>query len=157
MKNFICILAITAISVVGLNAGNPVPEPQAPQGPEEQNHVGRSSEEIRSMKVAFMTSAMGLTTHESQVFWPVYNKYWGEKGKIAKARRELVRKIEKEPATDSQLNELIRLLRAEIDVWERYIPEFKSVLPVDKVAKIYTAEDGFKKYLLNLANERTGK
>ena len=34
-----------------------------------------------SEKIAFLTTAIGLTPGEAQAFWPVYNQMWEERGK----------------------------------------------------------------------------
>lgn len=35
----------------------------------------RSSEKIRSYKIAYLTEKLNLTENEAQKFWPIYNKY----------------------------------------------------------------------------------
>ena len=50
----------------------------------------------------------------------------------------------------------IAFRQAEIDVLKKYNPQFKKVLPMKKVAKLYRAEEDFKRELLQKLQERRG-
>ena len=145
----VALLSIPAIYASGCPGYDELPG--GPQGPE-----GPSHEEIQSLKVAYITSELGLTPEESQKFWPVYNQYWDERMKIGEKRRMLFKKIRKENPGDAQIDEMIRYMKDEVAVFEKYIPKFKEILPSSKVAKIFTSEEGFKRHLLQQANERGG-
>ncbi len=47
--------------------------------------------------------------------------------------------------------------QSELDLQKKYHPQFKKVLPIKKVAKMYKAEDDFRRELLNqLQSQRDG-
>ena len=123
-----------------------------PQGP--------VREKVETMKVGFLTERLNLTTEEAKIFWPVYNKYQDELETLRKSRRENLmnakrnfdemddREIEK--AVDNEL----AFRQNELDLLKKYHPQFKQVLPIKKVAKLYRAEEDFKRKLLDMIQEK---
>lgn len=109
---------------------------------------GGRGEEIRNMKIAFITEALELSPAESEKFWPQYNQYWSERREIGHRRRDLFKKIKEGRATDAELKGYVSIMDAEKRLVEKYIIEFKKVIPVEKVARLFVADEDFKNYLL---------
>lgn len=117
-------------------------------------------EKIESMKIGFLTERLDLTPEEAKTFWPVYNKYSAEVTTLRKSRRESITETganydqmpeaELEKIVDSE----IIFRQNELDIVKKYHPQFKNVLPVKKVAKLYRAEEEFKKKLLEMLKNR---
>ena len=105
-----------------------------------------------SEKIAFLTLEVGLTPEEAQTFWPVYNKVEKEKyealANVYRAYKELSKATE-EGKTGKALSDLLdKYLAAqkEMNNVENGIAEqYKSVLPVEKVVKLYLAEEKFRR------------
>lgn len=109
-------------------------------------------EKIRNEKIAFLTAEIGLTPEEAQVFWPVYNQVSIEKDaamkEVINSYREL-RKATEEGKSGKEISDLLdkhtaaqtRLRDIDNGMAERY----KSVLPVEKVAKLYVGEEKFRR------------
>ena len=100
-------------------------------------------ERLESLKVGFLTERLNLSAEEAKVFWPVYNKYQDELEQLRKSRREnlMNAKLNFDEMSDSEVektidNELM-YRQGELDVLKKYNPQFKKVLPVKKVAKLY--------------------
>jgi len=91
-------------------------------------------QEFKSQKIAFFTDKIGLTPEEAQIFWPVYNDYWAKKNKIIADRKEKMTYF-----ADNSENMSHK--------------EFKKILPINKVMKIYLADYEFKTYLLKKIRE----
>lgn len=116
-------------------------------------------ERVEAMKVGFLTQRLNLTSEEAKVFWPVYNKYQDELEVLRKSRREnLVNakmnfdempEKDVEKAVDSELG----FRQHELDLLKKYHSQFKQVLPIKKVAKLYRAEEDFKRELLDRIKE----
>ena len=116
-------------------------------------------ERVEAMKVGFLTQRLNLTPEEAKVFWPVYNKYQDELEVLRKSRREnLVNakmnfdempEKDVEKAVDSELG----FRQQELDLLKKYHGQFKQVLPIKKVAKLYRAEEDFKRELLDRIKE----
>ena len=117
---------------------------------------------LEATKVAYFTEKLNLTPEEAQVFWPVYNKWWGEKQEAYRKVRESMDAIEKLEAkggyTDPQMKKLIKEysknLALESEIFDMYIEEFYKILPTDKVAKIFIAEKGFRNMLTQMWREK---
>ncbi|MBO5804759.1 MAG: hypothetical protein J6R25_06810 [Bacteroidales bacterium] len=119
-------------------------------------------EKVEATKVAYFTEKLNLTPEEAQVFWPIYNKWWGERQEankqVHKAIKDIVALEEMGDYTDPQMKKLIkeysRALSMESEVFDIYIEEFYKILPMEKVAKIFVAEKGFREILTNMWKEK---
>ena len=127
---------------------------QAPQQKPGKNAEFRKQqkERLQAEKIAYITSQLELTPEEAQVFWPVYNKAQAELKDANKAvgdKMKAVKTAIKEGADDAEVGKLLKeytKARGEKkDVLAAYSDQFvKAVGPV-KAAKLYIAEEGFRK------------
>lgn len=108
--------------------------------------------EIEAQFIAFITKQLELTPEESQKFWPVYNKYQDEMKEIRKERRDMMREGRDGERTEKELDALMLknfdFKEKEVNIERRYHGEFKAVLPIKKIGKLYIAEEEFKRHLL---------
>jgi len=117
-------------------------------------------DKVEAFKVGFLTERLNLTPEEAKAFWPVYNKYQDELEVLRKSRREnLVNaKMNFDEMSDKDIEKVIdnelSSRQSELDLLKKYHPQFKQVLPVKKVAKLYRAEEDFKRKLLDMIQER---
>ncbi len=117
-------------------------------------------QEIEAMKVAFLTRKLDLTPEEAKVFWPVYNQYQDELDGLRENHRKQRRdaKEEMEGMSDKDVEKLvdseIQFRQNELDILKKYNSQFKSVLPMKKVAKLHRAEEDFKRELIQRIQER---
>jgi hypothetical protein len=116
-------------------------------------------EKIEAMKVAFITTKLDLTPQEAQVFWPVYNEYENKMEDIRKKRRKDLESAKEtlDAMSDKEIEALVdnemAMRQKELDIQKEYNTRFKAVLPVRKVAKLYAAEEQFKRELLKMMKE----
>ena len=117
-------------------------------------------ERIEAFKVSYITKQLDLTTTEAQVFWPVYNELEKAKKEMRTAKREKGLKKNQDnlgDLTDKEVEEMIDAEIAgkqqELDLQKAYHVRFKEVLPIKKIAKLYMAEQEFKKILLKQMQE----
>ena len=116
-------------------------------------------QEFKSQKIAFFTNKIGLTPEEAQIFWPVYNNYWAKKNEIIANRKEKMTYFadNSENMSNDEMNKYAdQYIRYEIELAElldEYHKEFKKILPINKVMKIYLADYEFKTYLLRKIRE----
>ena len=119
-----------------------------------------AKERIEAMKIGFLTERLDLTPDEAKVFWPVYNKYSDELEALRKAHRSNVDAARKdfdelsEQEVEKLVDKEIAFRQQELDIMKKYHPQFKQVLPIKKVAKLYRAEENFKRKLLNMLQEK---
>ena len=143
MKKVISVLCALMVLSLGAFA-------QGPQGPRRGADNGWR-ERVRAEKVAFLTEEIDLTESEAQVFWPIYNE-------IQKAQRDgfeavknaydaMAKGVEEKKGS----KEMEKLVKAYIDAKEKnegietkYLNKLLKVLPAEKVARYYVAEEKFR-------------
>ncbi|MBX9851393.1 MAG: hypothetical protein K2X86_06495 [Cytophagaceae bacterium] len=115
---------------------------------------------IEALKIAFITNKLELTSKEAQVFWPVYNEYADKHEKLRKDRRQQFMNVKDnlDAMSDKDIEALVdgemTFRQKELDLQKEYHAQFKQVLPVRKVAKLYIAEETFKRELLRKLQEQ---
>ena len=143
MKKVISVLCALVVLSMGAFA-------QGPQGPRRGGDNGWR-ERVRAEKVAFLTEEIDLTESEAQVFWPIYNE-------IQKSQREGFDAVQKAYAAMAKGvqekksgKEMEKLVKAYIDAKEqnegietKYLNKLLKVLPAEKVARYYVAEEKFR-------------
>lgn len=109
-------------------------------------------ERMMSEKIAFLTTEIGLTPEEAQAFWPVYNKSWEEKGEAHFNLMKTYGELADATKSGKPQKELSGILDRYLDAIDnmnatdkRIAEEYKKVLPIDKVAKLYVAEEKFRR------------
>ncbi|REJ83543.1 MAG: hypothetical protein DWQ44_03400 [Bacteroidetes bacterium] len=144
MKNSLLILFILLIASHEINA-----QPGKP-----------TRERIESMKIGFLTERLNLNPEEAKVFWPVYNQFQNELNDVRKNRKENMRDAAEnfDDMSDSDaekfVDEELVFRQKELDIQKKYHPQLKKVLPAKKVARLYRAEEDFKRKLLEMIRER---
>ena len=114
----------------------------------------------KAEKIAYLTDAMDLSSSEAEKFWPVYNKCECEKKKSFKAVIEAYKALDealKNGKDDSEIKNLLdKYLDAQDfgkDIDRKYVVEYRKVLPDKKVAKLYVAEEAFRRQQIHRLNK----
>lgn len=116
------------------------------------------AEAIKVQKIAFITKEVGLTSSEAEKFWPIYNELETKLKEISRERnyaiysmRDLVSPRPDQPVTkksDKSVEELMPIYRnsfqKEWSLRDTYHAKFLAILSVEKVAKLYIAEERFR-------------
>jgi DNA replication initiation complex subunit (GINS family) len=118
-------------------------------------------EKMMSEKVAFLTLEMNLTPEEAQVFWPVYNQINGEKDeaihnvfKAYKALDEAIKTERSEKEISRLLDAYLSAKAAQSEFEKKADEQFRKVLPVSKVAKLYLGEEKFRRQHIRKLHEK---
>ena len=99
--------------------------------------------DIRSIKKQLIAANLTLTDSEATKFWPVYEQYSADTGKINDARTAIIKEYSEEygTLTDDQADNLIRRwLDTDIEqtkLRQRYVAIFRRVLPGKKAATFF--------------------
>lgn len=115
---------------------------------------GERRERIKALKIAYFTEKLELTPAEAQVFWPVFNEYEAKRQdlEIELKGQVMDRKPDINAMSDEEVDKFIiaRLNKEKLlsDLRIEYYGYLKEVLPVKKVFRLFEAEAGFKKMLL---------
>ena len=123
-----------------------------------QNQRGR--ERIKSLKVAFITERLNLSTEEAQVFWPLYNEHEENIEAIKRReRREIRSQLQdfeylSEAEADKLLGKMIDLETEKHRLHAAYIKRMSEVISPKKTFMLIRAEEDFKKRLLKEIQQR---
>ena len=140
MKNFAIMAVLALLSFSNIQA--------------QQKQKCNWQEKMMSEKIAFITMELQLTPEEAQVFWPVYNQI-NQKNKEAqkamnKAYRAMVKAMEEGSVSDKELNALLddylAAKQAHKEAGKGDADQYRKVLPAKKVAKLYVAEENFRRH-----------
>ena len=143
------ILFITAAAISFSAAAQPEPDKSACDVPE---HPGpKNMEQLESAKIGFFTEEAGK-------FWPVYNEYHKALCEARKATRDNYKAIkamaDKGGYSDVEMKRLLIKYTEECtkddELEKLYLDEFLKILPVEKVAKMYIAEEEFRVKMIKM-------
>ena len=104
-------------------------------------------EKIRTDKKLFIAANMELTQSEADAFWPVYEAYQAELGKLRDREVKLIEKFAASYETMSDdvakklLNDSLSIDSSHQKLRESYLSKFRGVLSDKKVARYYQLEN----------------
>lgn len=102
---------------------------------------------IHKEKKLFIAQNMELTESEAVAFWPVYERYQEDLQNLFDRTVELIEDYAKvypnlsDTAAEKLLNNYLTLEEDRVRLAKSYLPKFRSVLPVVKVARYYQLEN----------------
>lgn len=106
----------------------------------------------KAERIAYLTDAMELTSAEAERFWPVYNKCESEKRNSFKAVMEAYKNLDEALRTGKNDDEIQILLDKYLaaqdngkNIDRKYVVEYRKILPNKKVAKLFIAEEEFRR------------
>jgi len=119
-------------------------------------------ERIRTLKVAFITERLGLTTEEAQNFWPVYNAHDETLHTLRRKERQhfggqlpFLEDLSENEASKLLL-EFRSIQKEKFELEQNFIADLENVLPPKKIILLLKAEEDFKKRLLQQVGKRRG-
>ena len=124
-----------------------------------------STEEVQMQKIAFFTAELQLTPSEAEKFWPLYNQLWDERGKARHETMEALRNLKSaledgSDKGDSEIKKLSDIYLAnyamEAELLEEYFNKFQKIIPIKKAAKIFYAEEKFRRMLIKQLRNHHG-
>ncbi|MFX0556725.1 hypothetical protein ACOCEA_08000 [Maribacter sp. CXY002] len=113
-----------------------------------------SWEKIKSLKVAYITEHLDLSSEEAQEFWPVYNAY--EEKRNALRRKEHVQIKDKikdadafsEKEAEKLLGQLIKLEEEQEELDKAFLKDVSKVISAKKTLLLMRTEEDFKRQLI---------
>ena len=114
-------------------------------------------EQIKARKIAFISTELSLTPAEAEKFWPVYNEYEDKLKVFRESKRKLLQELK--PINDlsadaayEKMEQLLKLEEQESTLRTEYLGKFATVLDKKKAARVFIAEEKFKKELIRIMN-----
>lgn len=122
-------------------------------------------EQLKSVKVAFITEALELTSDEAQKFWPIYNAFEDKQFELRKekldAYRERMDDSSLDKLSDKEASTLLNQMENTEDelhqLRKKFVSDLRGVISPLKIIRLKKAEEDFKNKLLKQYRERRKK
>ena len=117
-------------------------------------------DKIKSLKVAFITEQVGLTSKEATMFWPVYNEHEEALSQIRRKERVEIRSKManfenlSENEASKLLDQFIELEREKQELNIVFLSNIRDVISPKKTFLLIKAEEDFRKRLLRQIQQR---
>jgi len=104
-------------------------------------------EKIKTDKKLLIAENMNLTESEAKVFWPVYENYQKDLGKLFDKTVKLIENYAAnyqtmtEEAAKELINGYLVIEGERVTLMKSFLPKFRKVLPEKKVARYYQLEN----------------
>ncbi|MGL2966016.1 sensor of ECF-type sigma factor [Flavobacterium sp. XGLA_31] len=116
----------------------------------------KKREQIKALKVAFITNELQLTPDEAAKFWPLFNAYEDKQQEIKKQRMKGYLNRMDDDSFDKLSDKdaaamLAQMENNEDDLYQakkKFITSLKGILPPVKILKLKKAEEDFNRKLL---------
>lgn len=109
-------------------------------------------EQIETIKIAFITKKLDLSTEEAQNFWPVYNSYQKELMLLMKKRREERQRTDLEP--NDKINLDLAYESKMLELKKKYKKLYSKTISAEKILLLYQSEREFREHLIKQLNHR---
>lgn len=113
-------------------------------------------EQLKALKVSFITEKLNLTEKEAQSFWPIYNAYEQNMHKyryssLRKLRHEIKDNynVLTEAQAEAHLNKYIEIENKIHEERNTLISKLRGVIPSKKIIALKAAEEDFNRKMLD--------
>ncbi len=120
-----------------------------------QSQMEDKKEQIRALKVGFITNELALTTDEATKFWLIYNAYDDKQFEIRHQKMKAFKQrmdADLEKMTEKEASALLAQMENTEDelyqIRKKFVANLKGILPSVKIIKLKKAEDDFNRKLL---------
>ena len=119
---------------------------------------GHVEERLESKRIAYITSAIELSSEEAQNFWPVYNDYRKEQKALRGRFRPDSEKADgSNKKVERSLSELLSYEQDHLDLKKKYSENFKQIIGEKRTVKLLQSERRFKEGLIKGLQSRSSK
>ncbi len=122
----------------------------------------KKKEQIKSLKIGFITNQLSLTNEEASKFWPIYNAFEVKQQEIKKQKLNLILDELHKDSLDKISDKEATAILAQIEIAEdelfqlkkKFITSLKGVISPLKILKLKKVEENFTKKLLELYRDK---
>ncbi len=118
---------------------------QAQEGKNKEDH----REQIKAMKVAFITQEMQMDAALAQKFWPIYNRYECKKMDLHRREHDEIENIEtlSEQEAEKLIQEYQDIENEEYQIKKALFSDLKKIISAKEIIKLQKLESDFNKKL----------
>lgn len=121
-------------------------------------------EQIKTLKVAFITDKLSLSSVEAEKFWPLYNAFDEKQNNLRQQKmRSYMDRMDSNIDNMSEKdasNFLSQIENAEDELYQsrkKFVTSLKTILPAVKILKLKKAEEDFNRTLLKQYRDKARK
>ncbi|MDT0607172.1 hypothetical protein [Croceitalea rosinachiae] len=124
---------------------------------------GQVRNRIKTLKVAYITEQLGLTSDEAQRFWPVYNDHEKKMERIRSFEREQFQGVQtdmfvvSDKEADDLVSKFLSLQTEKNQIEQKFVTDLRQVISAKKIILLFRAENNFKKRLLQQYRNKRGQ
>jgi Spy/CpxP family protein refolding chaperone len=130
-----------------------------------QPRLKEKKEQIKALKVAYITEELQLTSEEATKFWPLFNAYEDKQKELRQEKmRSYMNRLdagEVDAMSEKEASNLLNQMEStEDDLYQlrkKFIASLKGILPAKKIIKLKRSEEGFNRKLLKQYREKIMK
>ena len=117
-------------------------------------------DKIKSLKVAFITEQLNLTSQEAQSFWPLYNEYEANRHALRRKEHNQIRdKIKdasnlSEQAASELLDQYLSFEEEEEELDKVFLKKAAKIISAKKSLLLIRSEEEFKKQLIRRYHQK---
>ena len=124
--------------------------------------IRKKKEQIKAMKVAFITNELALTSEEATKFWPLFNAFEDKQQEIKKQKLKGYLKRVDNDSFDNLSDKDATTMLAQMESTEdelyqlkkKFMASLKGVISPIKILKLKKAEENFNRKLLQQYRDR---
>jgi hypothetical protein len=128
----------------------------------QNERLKEKKDQIKAMKVAFLTSELNLTPDEAEKFWPVYNTYDDKQFELRHQKMKTCAKKLNEDSLDNMsdkealafLNQIESTDEELYSIRKKFNSAVRNILPPTKILKLRKSELDFDRKLLQKYRNR---
>lgn len=118
-----------------------------------KQRIQEKKDNIRAMKIAFITTELNLTPDEAAKFWPLYNAFEEKQRDLRQERlKNYLERIDADKLSEKEALSLLgQMENAEEELYlarKKFAASLRGVIPASKILKLRKAEEAFSKRLL---------
>lgn len=122
----------------------------------QNERLKEKKDQIKAMKVAFLTSELNLTSVEAEKFWPVYNAYDDKQFELRYQKMKTYAKKLNDGSLDNMsdkealafLNQIESTDEEQCLIRKKFNSALRNILPPTKILKLRKSEVDFDRKLL---------
>ena len=124
--------------------------------------IRKKKEQIKALKVAFITNELALTSDEATKFWPLFNAFEEKQQEIKKQKLKGYLKRVDDGSFDNLSEKDATTMLAQMESTEdelyqlkkKFISNLKGIISPIKILKLKKAEENFNRKLLQQYRDR---
>jgi hypothetical protein len=122
-------------------------------------------EQIKALKVAFLTTELDLNANEAEKFWPMYNTFDDKQFELRHQKMKALMKKINDGALDKMTEKEANTFLAQMESNEeelfllrkKFTANLKTIIPAIKIIKLRKSEEDFNRKLLQQYRDKGSK